>query len=523
MTSLRWTVTGLALVIFFGPLLQLAFESQVIDPQVWSHLKSHQLPTSFIETLLFAFGSAAIALIAGSLWMLAALLAPRFSFLFTLSMALLLALPTYVYGFIALAFLDFSGPVQTFLIRQFGDSYFFEPRTRTWAVLLFGVVSSPYVYFSLLAGMRSHIQDLLEASTVLGSGFCRTLRHVVLPALNPWALGGAGLVALEACADFGFVDLFGINTLARLLYKSWGSLFSFGGAARISLILLVICLALMWLVKKISRGSGIRTHNNANARFAHLFQFGLGEKMLTYFVLICGLLLFNILPLLSLLFYAADTSLWHELPWFSSLLSTLLIGLSSAALAGTLVAAVYFLNRRSRLKNALSVFKAGYGLPGTLLAVAFYIFSSRIFPEPLSTAPAVFSLLLLSLVYFSKFGGLMWRGLQNRQQSLPVDVIEAACGLSSPRRAWWHVEFPLYHPALSLGFFLIFLETIKELPAALMIKPFQQPGLSLRIHQYAAESDWPRAAVFSLVLMTLVLAGLILQKLLLRYYQKENL
>lgn len=516
-------MTGLALVIFFGPLFQLALESQVIDPQIWSHLKSHQLPVSLTETLLFAFGSAVIALVTGSLWLLAALLVPRLTFLFTVSMALLLALPTYVYGFIALAFLDFSGPVQTFLIRQFGESYFFEPRTRVWAALLFGIVSSPYVYFSLQAGMRSQIQDLIEASTGLGSGLRRTLRYVLLPTLNPWALGGAGLVALEACADFGFVDLFGINTLARLLYKSWGSLFSFGGAARISLILLIICLMLMWLVKKISRGGGIRTHNTANTRFAHLFHFGPYEKMLTYSVLICGLLIFNLLPLLSLLFYAADASYWQELPWFSSLLSTLLIGLSSATLAGTLIAAVYFLNRHTRLKSSLSVFKIGYGLPGTLLAVAFYIFCSRLFPSPLSAAPAVLSLLLLSLVYFSKFGGLMWRGLQNRQQSLPMDVIEAARLLSSPRRAWWRIEFPLYYPALSLGFFLIFLETIKELPAALMIRPFEHPSLSLRIHQYAAESDWPRASVFSLVLMALVLTGLIVQKLLLRYYQKETL
>lgn len=522
MSFLRWMVTGFALVIFCGPLLQLALESRVIDPQVWSHLKSYQLPSSLAATLIFALGSALVALIIGALWMLAALMAPHLSLLFTVSMALLLALPAYVYGFVALAFLDFSGPVQTFIMRQFGDSYFFEPRTHYWAVFLFGIVSSPYVYFSLQAGMKSHIQDLLEASVSLGSGFRRTLRYILLPTLNPWALGGAGLVALEACADFGFVDLFGINTLSRLLYKSWGSLFSFGGAARISLILLLICLILMWTTKKLAR-NGIRTHNTTESRIHHLFRFGFYEKLFVFTVLSCGLLLFNALPLLSLLFYSADMSYWQELPWMASLLSTVLIGLSAATLSGCLIAAVYFLNRHSQTLPTLSVLKAGYGLPGTLLAVAFYIFYSRIFSLPLSTAPAAVGLLLLSLVYFSKFGGLMWRGLQNRRQTLPLDVIEAARGLGTPARTWWQVEFALYQPALTLGFFLIFLETVKELPAALMIRPFAQPGLSLRIHQYAAESDWSRAAVFSLVLVLLVLTGLLLQNFLVRYYQKENL
>lgn len=516
MLFLRWMVTGLALVIFCGPLFQLALEARVIDPDVWLHLKTHQLPSSLFETLFFAVGSAAVALIIGSSWMLASLLAPQFSFLFTLSMALLLALPTYVYGFVSLAFLDFSGPVQKFLIQQFGDDYFFEPRTRFWAVFFFGLVSSPYVYFSVLTGLKTQIQDLLEASVSLGAGFGRTFRRILVPALSPWALGGAGLVALEACADFGFIDLFGINTLARLLYKSWGSLFSFGGAARISLILLALCLALMWTVRQIAK-SGIRSQTSSENKIRNLFAFGWREKIIVTFIFVCGVLIFNFLPLLSLIVHASEISYWQELPWRDALVSTLLIGLSSACVAGAMIATVFFLNRNFRYRKILSLFTLGYGLPGTLLAVAFYIFFSRLSSDPLSTMPAVFSLLLLSLVYFSKFGGLMWRGLENRQQNINHDVIEAAHNLGSPLRAWWRIELPLYFPALALGFFLIFLETIKELPAALMIKPFAQPGLSLRIHQYASESDWGRAAVFSLVLTSLVLIGLVVQRLLMRY------
>lgn len=520
---MRWGLLTLALILFFGPLLQLSLEAGDIEPDVWLHLRSFQLFQGLYETLFFSFGSAFVAFFVGTAWAVISLFLPRHAFWFSFAMALVLSLPTYVIGFVSLSYLDYSGPIQRFLVQQFGDAAFFEPRTRYWAALLFGIATSPYVYFSVLAGLQTQIRTFIEASSSLGSGFWRSFRRILMPGMLPWALGGTTLVALEAGADFGFIDLFGVNTLSRVLYKSWGALFSFGGAARLSLVLLLVCIVIMGLSKVLSRPAMERSwapQQNLSLLFA--IPQWVRRLLMAFFLL--GLLIFNVLPVAALIFYAADFSLWTELPWLSALSSTLLIGVLSSSFVGLLMAALFMLWKSSskRMRSVLNIFALGYGLPGTLLAVAFYLFSVRTLGLEVLSTGGYLPLILLVLLYFTKYSGLMLKGLKSQELQINAELSEAGSLLGTPARNWWRIELPLYSPALLLGFFLLFLEVVKELPAALMLKPFASPSLALRIHQYAAESDWARASVFSLVLMALICLLILAQKLV-NHYRKRKL
>jgi iron(III) transport system permease protein len=161
----------------------------------------------------------------------------------------------------------------------------------------------------------------------------------------------------------------------------------------------------------------------------------------------------------------------------------------------------------------LDFFNLGYGLPGTLLAVALYIFFSRFLNIKVLSDQNLILFLIISLLYFVKFSGLALRGLDSQQKQIDPKILESASLLADSQKVFWKIELKLYKPAIGLGLFLLILEIIKELPAALMIKPLQSPTLAVRIHQYASESDWARASVYSLLLLFLVGLLLVLKRL----------
>jgi iron(III) transport system permease protein len=509
LTPLRWSILLLGAAVVAAPLIQLLFESQSVDSEVWQHLRKNQIPSSLIETLVFSIGSALTALLIGTTWAIVGFFLPRINFVFKISMALLITIPTYVFGFLMLSFFDFSGPLQLGLKNFLGEEYFFEPRARLWAVLIYGTATSPYVYFSVELGLKTQIKSFLEASLSLGVGTLKTIKKVLMPSLMPWALGGTSLVTLEALSDFGFVDLFGINTLSRLLYKSWGSLFSIGGAARISLILIGICLMVMFLINMINK-THVQRENSLTQNYSNLFNLRTSAKIFLYLFTILGLFVFNVIPIATLLIHASELSLWSELPWLSSAVSSLV----TAALSGLFVliftTVLFFISKKqSKFTNWLFNFLSlGYGLPGTLLAVAFYIFFAKFFNIKVLSDQTGVLFVIISLLYFVKFSSLSLRSLQNQEKQINIHILESASLLANKWHSFWSVEFKMYWPALGLGLFLLFLEIIKELPASLMIKPNATASLAVRIHQYASESDWARASVYSLVMLFIV--GLIL-------------
>lgn len=510
---LSYLFLGLGLAALLAPIWQLIREAQEADPQIWSHLQNYQLYPSVQYTALFVVGSTVVAGLLGTGWALIARFSQLPSFLFHGPMLLLLSLPTYVLGFIYLSFLDFSGPVQGFFKILFTPELFFEPRQMSWAVFVFGVSMAPYIYFSVSVGLQSQIDSLIEASLSLGAGLRKTLMTVVLPLLTPWLSGAAALVALEALADFGFVDLYGINTLSRLLYKSWGSLFSLGAAARLGLLLLSCCFALLliarWLQKK---ESSLAAGTNTRIKKPFVLK---EEKMMALLWFI-GFLIFTFIPVWTLSSQALSAELWSTLPWARALLSSLGLALASGLGLVFFSALLFFISRKGKKFEhwVFSFLGTGYGIPGTLLAIAFYIFVSRALNIQLTSSDYFSLLALITVLYFCKFNALVINGLRSQRAQLGDELFEAAETLAPRWRNWLLIKLPLYLPSLLLGIILVFVEILKELPAAMMLKPFATPNLALRIHQYASESDWPRASVFSLVLLSLTVSLLLLQKML---------
>ena len=510
---LRWSILLIGATVVVAPLMQLIFESRNVDIEIWQHLRDNQIPNSLLETLIFTLGSTLTALLIGSLFALLGLSLPRLNFVLKISMALLIAIPTYVFGFLMLSFIDFSGPLQLGLKKFLGPDYYFEPRLRFWAILIYGVSTAPYVYFSVDLGLKSQIKNLIEASYSLKAGVLKTLRRVLIPALKPWALAGSSLVALEALSDFGFVDLFGLNTLSRLLYKSWGSLFSFGGAARLSLILIVVCLLLMAL-NHLANKSFIQRDNSSQQDYSNLFDLNNLLKCFLYFVGLLGVFIFSLLPLVLLISYASDLNLWAELPWLNAAWSSLCTTIVTSCFVLFFTSILFF---SANAHNKFSLFllnflNIGYGLPGTLLAVAIYIFFSQILNLKILSDHTGLLFLSISLIYFIKFSSLGLRSLQSQQKQLNPNLFESASLLAPDWKVFWNIKLKLYSPALRLSLFLLFLEIIKELPASLMIKPISTPSLAVRIHQYASESDWARASVYSLVLLIILSLILLLRK-----------
>lgn len=512
-SGVRLFLISAGLFLLLGPLFFLAQTSFRVEAEVWDHLRAHTLWPSLIATLIFAAGSTLWALFFGCLMALVSWRLPFFRLILPLLMGALFAVPPYVLGFLSLSLLDYSGPVQRTLHRFFGEQALFEPRSWPWAIFIFGLTSSPYLYFSLQVGLRGEVRPLLEAGLSLGDSFARSLRRILWPRLSLWALGGASLVFLEALADFGVADLFGISTLSREIFQTWGSLFSLGGAARLSLLLLALCLATVVLTQFLKTPQD-EDQKQVAVDLSSLFP---NSKFSAAALGLAGgvFLLLALIPLLQLFLWAAKPQLWLELPWPQALFQTLLIGVLGSVFTCSLVFLLFMAVWRRRSERLLGLpLSATYGLPGSLLGLSSLLFFFQIGGWEQLPSGWIVPMLLLSLVFFLKFGSLLWRGLLSQSAQLPSSLFESAELLSpGPLQMWRKITWPLMFPALRLGFLLVLIEIMKELPATLMLRPGGTSTLALRVHQFASESEWDRASVYALVLICASLICLLLTRL----------
>jgi iron(III) transport system permease protein len=501
-----------------GPAFQLILEGFKADHEVWMHIVQNQLKNSLFETLFFSLISISSGVLIGISAGSATFFFSKFKHFLDLSMGLLVAMPTYVFGFAYLSFLDFSGPAQKFLNSQFGDDFFFEPRNLVLGGIIFGFSCSPYVYFAIRTALMFNSSAFYESALLLGRNKIDSFRESVLPTLKPWVLSASLMIFLEGLSDYGFVDLYGIDTLSRNLFKTWSSLFSFGNAARLGIIILIICISSSLILGKLQE-------NNKNfSLIIKTNEFNNGSKYpflaILFFIIF---MIFSIfIPIGMLISNITAISLEKINEVVNAAIQTLKVSTFSALFVTLTFGIFYILVRKSRSFFLIKFFSSGYGIPGTLLAVAFYIFFNKLFSFFFESRILIPSIILICFVFVIKFGGIVLRQLENIKSQLNQDILDSASLLSPPFKVLQQIEWPQYRSGLSIGFLLVFLEVAKELPATMMLKPTSTPTLAMRIHQFASESDWETGSVYSLALLALVVFLLTLKFLITSFYERKK-
>ncbi|MBY4894206.1 iron ABC transporter permease [Rhodobacteraceae bacterium N5(2021)] len=513
------TLAWLAAATCLLPMAAVAIAALTGGTETFSRLAATVLPryagTTALLIVLVGTGTAIIG--TGSAWLVTATRFPGRRIL-EIALALPLAFPAYVLAYAYTDFLDHPGWVQTSLRDFTGwgprDYWFPEIRSIGGAALMLTLVLYPYVYLLTRAAFLQQSATAYIAARTLGAGPTAAFFRVSLPIARPAIAGGVLLALMETLADFGTVSYFGVQTFATGIYQAWYSFFDRGGAAQLALCLLIVALVIAALERRQRRDQ--RQHG-AGRRFEAMQAITLKGWRATGAVAFCALpvVLGFALPvglLLSLGWDSFDNMLTDR---YLRFLRNSLILASIAAVVTVAAAVVLGFNARLHptraAKAAIRVAGLGYAVPGGVIAVGlivpFAAFDNALdaFMEArfgLDTGLLITgSIWLLIAAYGVRFMAAALSAYDAGLSTINPNVDAVARTLGrNPRRMLSGVHLPILRPSILTGLLIVFVDVMKELPATLIMRPFNFDTLAVQAHRLAADERLGEAAGPSLLI-----------------------
>lgn len=527
MKNFGWMTGSWAIALLLGlPVIALLFSAFSAEGDLFRHLADTVLLDYLGNTLGLVVGVVLLSLLFGvpTAWLVAMCQVPGRR---ALQWALMLpmAMPSYIVAYVYTDLLDYSGPLQAGLRTLFGwnspaDYWFPAIRSLGGAAWVLALVLFPYVYLLTRASFLEQSVSLIHSSRLLGCTPWQSFRRLSLPLARPAIMVAVSLVAMETLADFATVHFFAINTLTTAVYDTWLGYGSLATAAKLSCLMLLAVVLLIALERR-SRSR------------QQVFQKSMGhEQPLRYPLkgmsrwwagLWCwGLVLAGFaLPFIILLDYGVR---YFELSWTPEFVrfagNSLAISALTALLAmGIALLLGFFRRLDGGIKSLLPLRIAamGYAMPGTVLAIGVLVpltaldFAINDLAEWLGRQGP--GLLLTGTITAIVFGYLV------RFVAIAIGSVESSMGKISPsldmaarslgqgdggmlRR----VHLPLVRRGLFAGAMLVFIESMKELPAALLLRPFNFDTLATHVYQFVSDEMLERGALGAIVI---VLVGLL--------------
>jgi iron(III) transport system permease protein len=492
-------------------------------PGVWLHLAQTVLPRYLANSLVLAVsvGVGVAALGAACAWLTAAFEFPGQRWL-TWALVLPLAMPAYVVAYAYTDFLQFSGPVQSGLREITGwrvrEYWFPEVRSLPGAACLLVLVFFPYVYLPVHAAFVERSPNLLHAARLAGLDAWGAFLRVALPLTRPALAAGVAVAVMETLADYGVVAYFAVETLTTGVYKAWFSLGDRAAAAQLSVMLLGVVMLVLWL-ERASRGRA--RFQGAGTISARRRRLPGAAGWIATLVCLLPVVLGFLLPLVILLRLA-----WREtdLGAFGRYAALVANSFTAAGLAACLaVAAALALGYAARLhasgpvRSSVRLAGLGYAVPGAVLAVAILV-PLALFDNTLDAfLQANFgiksgllltgSIAALVYAYVVRFLALALTNVEAGLARITPGMDEAARTLGCSATALLaRVHAPLLARSLLIGGLLVFVDALKELPATLVLRPFDFDTLATQAYNLAKDERLGEAALPSL---TIVAVGLI--------------
>ncbi len=531
MTKERWLTKSwrfsLVLVAILMALPVITVFSFVFQPagDVWQHLASTVLKDYVINSLLLMFGVGTGVLVMGvsTAWVCTTCEFPGRR-LFEWALLLPLAMPAYIIAYTYTGMLDFAGPVQTGLRELFGwgygDYWFPEVRSLTGAMLMLSLVLYPYVYLLARAAFLEQSVCVLEVSRTLGASPARTFFRVALPLARPAVITGLSLALMETLADYGTVQYFGVSTFTTGIFRTWFGLGDASAAAQLSAVLMSFVFMLI-LLERWSRSQA--QYHNASQKLRSLPRHDLRGWRMWVGLLVCLLpLSFGfVVPALQLLAWSVQTATDTLNDAFLTLtLNSLLLAASAALIAlllGLFMAYGKRLNPSWMATGAIRVASMGYAVPGTVIAVGvmipFAAFDNAVdgwFRDNLDFSTGLLlsgTLVILLFAYTVRFLAVSLQTVEAGLGKIKPSMDDAARSLGyRPRTVLRKIHMPIMRGSLLTAILLVFVDVLKELPATLILRPFNFNTLAVRAYELASDERLADAATASLAI---VLAGII--------------
>ena len=522
-----WSVGAMLIVaMVLMPILSVLWIALHPTENIWPHLLATTLPRYAMTTALLTIGVAGLSACVGTgaAWLVTMY---RFPLSRQLEWLLLLplAIPAYVGAYALVDFLEYAGPVQTTLRSVFGwhsarDYAFPEIRSLGSAIIVLSAALTPYVFLLARAAFREHSGSIYEVSRALGAGPFARFWRVGLPMARPAIAAGTAIVMMETVSDYGTVSYFAVQTLTTGIFSTWLEGGNAGGAAQIASVVLLVVLLLL-AFEKSSRGKA-RYHSGARhprpISAIHLTGF---KAWLALAACAVPFLIGFVLPVGVIFVHAfGEPDQWLAPGLVLAFKNTLTVAGLAALI--TVTAALFMvygvrLTGRKLPRTLLRLTTLGYAAPGAVLGVGI-LFPLAAFDNALAdfilkvtghevglllTGSAFAIVLAYTVRFFAIAQGAADAAMGRVAPSLPMAARSLGQTLGGTLR---RVYIPLIRGSVGTALLLVFVDCVKELPATLLLRPFNYNTLATRVHEKASLEQLEQASPAALLV---ILVGLI--------------
>lgn len=515
-----WAVGSWAIAGLVGfPIIAVLWSLAGGGSESWPHLRDTVLVDYTANTVLLALSVGCLTAVIGvaTAWTVATRDFPGRRIL-SWALVLPLAAPAYVVAYVYADLLEFAGPVQRVLrtITGWGSGDYAFPAIRSLpgAAMILGLVLYPYVYVLARTAFAAQASSLFDAARVLGATPWRAFAGVALPAARPVVAGGVALTMMEAVADYGVVDYFGVPTFTTGIFRTWFAMGDRVAALQLAACLFVVAALLVFAEHAARRGR----FSNPVARDVAASRVPTRGVQAALAMVGCALpvILGFVVPVAVLLGHAVDGGDPLLGRGFGRFIANSL-GVAGAT-AGVALALALWLAYSQRVGQerftgiAIRGATLGYALPGTVVAVGVLVplalvdtslarFAHAHFDLDLglvltgTMAALVFACVVrfLTVAYNSCHGGL-------EKVHLLLDDAARTLG-AAPRRVLRRVHVPLMSGAIVSALLLVFIDAMKELPATLILRPFNFETLATRVYRLASDERLAEASTAALVIV----------------------
>jgi iron(III) transport system permease protein len=492
---------------------------------IWQHLADTVLIDYIFNSLVLALGVGFGCLVIGTAlaWCIA-----KYQFfgrrILQWLIVLPLAMPAYIIAYTYTGLLDFAGPLQSALRSHFelsyGDYWFPEIRSLGGAICVMVLVLYPYVYILARTAFSEQSANLKEASGSLGVSSFQYFRRIALPLARPALFTGAALAMMEAFADYGTVKYFGVNTFTTGIFRTWFGLDNQIAASQLAALLctfvLIVLLLEKWSRRKIRYYQSGQMHQPAprkkltTSSSIAMFLACLLVPLLGFIVPVCQLLFWSLSYAESGLDGTFFTLMWNSFS-LAAISAGLIVGLALLYSYGKRLSP----NRLMRWQ--MQTVSLGYAIPGTVIAVGVLVPLSWVDIQLNQITTSLFNLtpglifsgtvFALMLAYAVRFLAVALQNVEAGLARVTPSMDEAARSLGAkPKQVLWRVHLPIVRASILSAFLLVFVDVLKELPATLILRPFNFDTLAVSAFQYASDERLIDAALPALAI---VMAGLL--------------
>ena len=524
---LPWAVTCLLIT----PIFALVISAFNIDEAgSFQHLIDTVLLNYSLNTLLLILGVIIISFIFALpvAWFIACCEFPSRTVL-QWALMLPLAIPPYIVAIVYTDLLDFSGPVQQFLRilmgwQQRSDYYFPDIRSLYGAILILSLTLYPYLYLLLRGAFLGQSGGLFQAARSLGLSPLRAFFRVSLPLSRSAIAVGLSLIAMESLGDFATVNYFSVSTLTTAVYDTWLELGSLTTAAKISSLMLLALVVLITLENYSRRKQKIYQRSGAThteLRFVLCGWQKWGALLFSWSLLIAAF----ILPLCVLFYYVVGyfSESLNGILWQYTL-NSFWLAIIVACLALLTALIVNFYQRLSPgilAKSSIRLSSLGYAVPGTVVAIAVLIpftmldlwLNQLLVEFGFTRVGLLFSgtLFILVIAYLVRFSAIAVGSIDSSlaQVSPSLDLASRSLGQSAAQTIR-RVNLPLIKKGMLTAFILVFIEAMKELPTALLLRPFNFETLATYVYQFVSDEMIEFAALPALLIVFMGLVPFII-------------